>query len=310
MKIGNVEIENGLILAPMAGVTDVGFRAVCALHGAGATVTEMVSVKGLYYNSKNTTCLLETTEHEKVKIVQLFGHEPEVFKQVICSPLLEKFDIIDINMGCPAPKIVNNGDGSALMKDILLAKEIVLACTQNTTKPVTVKFRAGWDMNSINAVEFAKMCESAGASAITIHARTKTQGYSGKANYDLIKQVVQAVKIPVIANGDVCNKETYCEILKTGCKGVMIGRGALGNPQLFCELQNLKPPISKLETILTHANLLKKHMGEHFTVLNMRKHYLWYMKGLENVADLKNQISREEDFEKATEIVHKLFKNC
>lgn len=309
MKIGNVEIKNGLILAPMAGVTDVGFRAVCSIHGAGATVTEMVSAKGLYYNSKNTIDLLKTTEHEKIKIVQLFGHEPQVFEEIITSPLLEKFDIIDINMGCPAPKIVNNGDGSALMKDINLAKQIILACTSNTTKPVTVKFRAGWDLNNVNAVEFAKMCEQAGASAITIHGRTKTQGYSGKADYNLIKQVVEAVNIPVIANGDVCDKESYNEILKTGCAGVMIGRGALGNPQIFSELQNITPKIKKLETILTHANILKEYMGEHFTVLNMRKHYLWYMKGLENVSELKNKVAREEDFEKTTAIINELFKD-
>ena len=308
MKIKNVEIKNNLILAPMAGVTDVGFRAVCSIYGAGATVTEMISAKGLYYDSKKTENLLHTTEYEKVRIVQLFGHEPDVFKKVINSPILEKFDIIDINMGCPAPKIIKNGDGGALLKNIELAREIIKTCVKNSTKPITVKFRIGWDENSVNAVEFAKMCEEAGASAITVHARTVSQGYSGKANYEIIKQVVSAVNIPVIANGDVVDKNSYAEILKTGCSGVMVGRGALGSPEIFSILQDKLPPITKYDAIILHTNLLKEYNGEKFTVLNMRKHYAWYLKGKENCAEIRNKINKEENFENLLPILKDAFK--
>ena len=308
MKIKNVEIENNLILAPMAGVTDVGFRTVCSLYGAGATVTEMISAKGLYYDSKKTENLLHTTDYEKIKIVQLFGHEPEIFAKVINSNVLEKFDIIDLNMGCPAPKIIKNGDGGALLKDINLAKQIIETCVKNTTKPITVKFRMGWNENSVNAVEFAKMCESAGASAITIHARTVSQGYSGKADYSVISQVVKSVNIPVIANGDVCDINSYNEILKTGCSAVMIGRGALGYPEIFSILQNRVPNIKKLDAIKLHLNLLKENNGEKFTVLNMRKHFAWYLKGKENCAEIRNKINKEENFDNIVKIIENAFK--
>ena len=209
MKIGNFEFKNNLILAPMAGVTDVAFRSICIDFGADAGVTEMVSAKALSYDNEKTSDLLLTAPNEKIKIVQLFGHEPEIMAKICASSYLDKFDIIDINMGCPAPKIVGNGDGSALMKDIGLARQIVESCVQATNKPITVKFRSGYTKDSINAVEFAKMCEEAGAKAITVHGRTREQMYGGKVDLDIIRSVKHSVSIPVIASGDVVDKESF-----------------------------------------------------------------------------------------------------
>lgn len=233
MKIGNVEIEGNLILAPMAGVTDIAFRELCKHFGAGLTVTEMVSVKALLFKNKKTQLLLETFSTESPCAVQIFGHCADDFERVIRSGVLDKFDIIDINMGCPAPKIVKNGDGSALLKNFALAREIVEACVKSTDKPVTVKMRKGFYENDDVLVQFAKMCEDAGVSAITIHPRTKSQNYSGQIDTSDIKKVKDSVKIPVIGNGDVVDISSYEKMLKTGCDGVMIGRRAVGCPEIF-----------------------------------------------------------------------------
>ncbi|MBR4002550.1 MAG: tRNA-dihydrouridine synthase family protein, partial [Clostridia bacterium] len=223
MKIKNVEIKNNLFLAPMAGITDKAFRCLCKKFGVGLTYTEMVSVKGLFYNSKNTKQLLDTFESESPCAVQLFGNEPEVFRTVIKSGVLDKFDIIDINMGCPAPKIVKNGDGSSLMKDLNLASEIIKACVESTDKPITVKFRKGFYKTDDKLTQFAKMCESSGASAITVHPRTREDFFSGEIDIEDIKKVKQAVNIPVIGNGDVVDENSYKKMLSSGCDGVMIG---------------------------------------------------------------------------------------
>lgn len=304
MKIGNIEFKNNLILAPMAGVTDIAFRSICIAFGADAGVTEMVSAKALCYNNEKTADLLLTADNEKIKIVQIFGHEPDVMAQICASKYLEKFDIIDINMGCPAPKIVGNGDGSALMKNIELARDIISACVKATNKPITVKFRSGWDENSINAIEFAKMCEDAGASAITIHARTRNQMYSGKADLDIAKSVKKSVKIPVILSGDIVDKSSF-EYIKnyTNCDAYMIGRGALGSPEVFSEILGQEPVLCRFETIISHIEMLRKYYPERFISGHIRKHLLWYLKGYKGASNIKILVSTEPDLDKVLDII-------
>ena len=310
MKIGNIEFKNNLILAPMAGVTDVAFRSICIGFGADAGVTEMVSAKALSYKNGKTADLLFTASNENIKIVQLFGHEPDVMAKICASEYLEKFDIIDINMGCPAPKIVGNGDGCALMKNIGLARDIISACVKATTKPITVKFRSGWDENSINAIEFAKMCESAGASAITIHARTRTQMYAGKADLDIAKSVKYAVKIPVIYSGDIVDKESYDYIKNyTGCDAYMIGRGSLGSPEIFAEILGKSISKSRYETLVEHIDILKKYYPDRFISGHIRKHLLWYLKGYSGASTIKLQVSTEPDLDKVLNIMKDFMKN-
>ncbi len=258
MNIGNVKINSNVFLAPMASVTDRPFRTLCKMLGAGLTYTEMVSVKGLYYKSKKTEELLATSSLEHPCAVQLFGHEPEIFKSVIESGVLDKFDIIDINMGCPAPKIVKNGDGSALMKDLNLASQIIKACKTATNKPITVKFRKGFKKNDDKLIEFAKMCEQSGASAITIHPRTREDMFSGTINLEDIKKVKAAVNIAVIGNGDVRSVEEFNK-MKTVCDAVMIGREAVKSPEIFLEI--LKQTNSSLEDVTFfdyYKELIKK----------------------------------------------------
>lgn len=247
MKIGNIELKNNLFLAPMAGYTDIGFRYLCKKCGAGLTCTEMISAKGLIYDSKKTQELLYTTSIESPKMVQLFGNDGNILAQAINNPILKDFDIININMGCPAPKIVKNEEGSFLLKQPYLVYDIVEKCVKSTLKPVTVKIRLGYD--NINAVEIAKLIEKAGAKAIFVHGRIASEQYMGTAHYDEILKVKKAVKIPVIANGDVDSVQKYIEIVeKTECDGVMIGRGALGNPWLFTEILNYQNQQKNLQS--------------------------------------------------------------
>ena len=308
MKIGNIELKNNLILAPMAGVTDVGFRSLAINYGADYAVGEMVSAKALKYKNKKTEDLLITADNETIKVAQIFGSDPKIMSNIVKSKYLAKFDIIDINMGCPAPKIVKNGEGSALMKDINLAEEIVSSCVKASTKPITVKFRAGWNDN-VNAVEFAKMCERAGASAITIHGRTREQFYAGKSDLNLIKQVKQAVSIPVIGNGDVTDLNSYKQMLETGVDAVMIGRGALGNPEIFAELTGKTVSVNKFEDIKTHITILRKYYPENLVVKEMRKHILWYLKGYHNCTEIKNKVVREKDIEVVLQTLQEFFEN-
>jgi tRNA-dihydrouridine synthase B len=280
MKIKNIELKNNLILAPMADYTDIAFRKICSEMGASLTVTEMVSAKALMYESAKTYDLLQTFEGETPVAVQIFGSEPEIMAAACKNQALDKFDIIDINMGCPAPKIVKNGEGSALMKEFELAKRIIKACVNATKKPVTVKFRLGFEEDNIVAVEFAKMCEEAGASAITVHGRTREQFYSGKVNYDAIKAVKQAVKIPVIGNGDITDKESFKRMLSTGVDAVMIGRGAIGNPWIFKELLGEPYKKDKLNIIKKQIEYLIQYgKDERYIVLTMRKNIAQYLKG-------------------------------
>jgi nifR3 family TIM-barrel protein len=307
MKIKNVVIENNLILAPMADYTDVAFRRIAKQMGAGLTVTEMVSAKALMYESEKTYDLLETFEGERPVAVQIFGSDPEVMALACKNEALQKFDIIDINMGCPAPKIVKNKEGSALMQNMPLAKQIIEACVGATNKPVTVKFRAGWDESTINAVEFAKMCEKAGASAITIHGRTRAQFYSGKVNYEVIREVKQAVHIPVIGNGDVVDEVSYKKMLETGVDGVMIGRASMGNPWIFLQLQNKPYKQNKLQTVLKHIDYLKQaNKSERYIVLHMRKIIAHYLKGIENANEQKQAFFKLETLEEVTQFLKKV----
>ena len=301
MKIGNLKFENKVFLAPMAGVTDSAFRRICVEQGCGMVTTELVSAKGLYYGSENTEALLKLTNEEKPAAVQIFGRDP-----YIMAKAAERFDeddrffAIDINMGCPAPKVVKNGEGSALLKEPELAAEIVREVSKATSKPVTVKYRIGFDSNNINAVEFGKVLEEAGAKCITIHGRTREQMYSGTANWDIIKKVKEEVSIPVVGNGDVNSFESALRLFQeTNCDAIMIGRGAQGNPFIFREVgdylngREIRRPTNeeKIDTVIKHLKLEIEDCGEYKAVREMRKHIAWYLKGLKNSIDIKNQIN-------------------
>lgn len=304
MKIGNIELKNNLILAPMAGITDVGFRSLCVECGADYAVTEMVSAKAMAYNNKKTFELLNTADNEKIKVVQIFGSEPEIMAMACKSDALQKFDIIDINMGCPAPKVFNNFEGSALLKNLPLAEEIITQCVRATNKPITVKFRIGVDDEHINGVEFAKMCERAGAKAITIHGRTTKQLYSGNVNLDVIKKIKENVNIPVIANGDVVDKTSYEHMLNyTGCDAVMVGRASYGNPAIFSELLGIECDKTKLYFIKKHVKILREFYPDNFIVKTMRKHILYYLKGVKGGNAVKVQVCQLEDVDEVIKLL-------
>lgn len=299
LKIGNVLLKSNVLAAPLAGVSDIGFRAVCRLFGAALCYTEMISAKGLFFNNDKTKKLLQTTELESPCAVQIFGSEPDLMADMCKSPYLQKFDIIDINMGCPVSKIIKNNEGAALMGNIKLAEKIIKACVKAANKPVTVKFRKGTSANCINAVEFAKMCEGSGAALITVHGRLLSQLYGGKSDFQIIKKVVESVKIPVIANGDIFFAFDAENLLKvTGAAGVMVARGSLGNPQIFSDITGQKQPLTKKEAIKMHAQILAKYTEEKTACLNMRKHLMWYLKGIKGAKQFKAdaaQVSRLED---------------
>ena len=306
LKIGNVELENNLILAPMAGVTDLPFRLLCKEQGCGLMYTEMVSAKAILYKNRNTGPLMEVRPEEEPVALQLFGSDPEIVSDIAAQVEDGPYAFIDINMGCPVPKIVNNGEGSALMKNPKLVEKILTALVKKVKKPVTVKFRKGFDDDHINAVEIARIAESCGVSAVAVHGRTRAQFYSGKADWDIIRQVKEAVKIPVIGNGDIFTPEDAKRMLyETGCDGLMIARGAKGNPWIFSRTLHyletgelLGPPDKELkETILRHAQLQIQFKGEYLGLCEMRKHLSWYTVGLPHSSSLRNDVNQTETWE-------------
>ena len=311
LQIGNVKINGDLVLGPMAGVTDLPFRMLCKEYGVDLIYTEMVSAKGIMYNNKNTVDLLKTDVFEKPVSLQLFGSDPIILGEMAAKIEDLDFDIIDVNMGCPVPKIVNNHEGSALMENPKLIGEIVKSICEHTKKPVTIKIRKCFKEDNLNAVEIAKIAEANGASAIAVHPRSRQQYYSGKADWDVIKEVKQAVNIPVIGNGDVFTPEDYIKIKEyTGCDGVMIARGAKGNPWIFKRIKEYintgivpnKPDIEEVVMVVKkHAAMMVDFKGEEMAMREMRKHVAWYTTGYPSSSKLRgriNEIEKYEDLEK------------
>ncbi len=316
LNIGGVKLENNLVLGPMAGVTDLPFRLLCKQQGVGLVCMEMVSAKAIFYNNKNTYQLLEVDERERPVSLQLFGSDPECISEMAKKIEDRNWDILDINMGCPVPKVFNNGDGSALMKNPKLIYEIVEKTVKAIQKPVTVKIRTGVDSEHINAVEVAKIIEDAGAAAVAVHGRTREQFYSGKADWDVIAQVKEAVSIPVIGNGDICTPEDVQRMKEhTGVDGYMIARGAQGNPWIFSNILEYyrtgvnpgKPPLNvMIDTMLEHARLMVEVKGETMGIREMRKHAAWYTAGYRNSSKLRGLINEVNTYEELEDLFRRV----
>lgn len=304
LKIGNIELNTNVILAPMAGVTDITYRTICKEMGAGLVYTEMVSAKGLYYKDIKTKTLMKINEKNRPVSLQIFGSDADIMAYVVENYINERkdIDIIDVNMGCPTPKIVKNGDGSALMKTPALAGEIINKIKKVSTKPVTVKIRAGWDAKNINAPEFAKILEYNGADMIAVHGRTREQFYTGKADYNIINEVKKSVQVPVVGNGDIYTSQDAVKMLEsTDCDGVMVARGILGNPWLIMNIIKVlnndynfydPTPKDRIEMVRRHALMLAEELNEKIAILEMRKFAAWYMKGMKNSSETRNKINK------------------
>ena len=313
LQIGNVTLENNIILAPMAGVTDLPFRLLCARQGAGLTCMEMVSAKAIYYHNKNTEELMAIHPEEKQVSLQLFGSDPEIISEMAKRIEDRPFSILDLNMGCPVPKVVNNGEGSALMKDPLLVGKIIEQTAKAINKPVTIKIRRGFDEARVNAVEIAHIAQESGAAAVAVHGRTREQYYAGKADWEIIRQVKEHVTIPVIGNGDVTDGASAAAILKqTGCDGVMIGRAARGNPWIFAQIHHFlktgeilpRPELAEVKRqILEHAELMLACKGEYTAIREMRKHVSWYSAGYPHSSKIRQRINEVESMEELREVM-------
>lgn len=317
MKIGNVVLENNVILAPMAGVSDLPFRLLCKEQGVGLTSSEMVSAKAISFHNKNTEALLETAPQERPVSLQLFGSDPDIISEMAAYIEERPFDILDINMGCPVPKVAGNGEGSALMRNPKLVEEIISKTASRIKKPVTVKIRKGFNEQEVNAVEIARIAEASGAAAVAVHGRTREQYYSGTADWDIIRQVKEAVKIPVIGNGDVTSPQKAKQLLdETGCDGIMVGRAAQGNPWIFKEITHylatgeLLPRPDKAEVrdmMLRHARMQIEYKGEYIGMREMRKHVSWYTAGYPNSAKLRGVINAVESYEELEALLMERF---
>lgn len=316
MRIGNVELQNNIFLAPMAGITDMPFRVLCKEQGCGLVYTEMVSAKGMHYNDSKSFKLTEVSRKERPAAVQIFGSDPGIMAGIAEKLEDSEADIIDINMGCPTPKITKNGEGSALLQKPALVAELVKAVAGSTSKPVTVKIRKGWDNGRVNAVEIAAVAEINGAKAVAVHGRTREQFYSGKADWGIIADVKRAVSIPVIGNGDVIRPEDAARMLEvTGCDAVMVGRTAQGNPWIFKrilhyldtgEILPAPSPEEKINTLLRHMDMLIEVKGEYTGVNEMRKHIAWYIKGMRNAAGVRDKVFRTGSREEVVRLLKEL----
>ena len=317
MKIGTVTLDNNIILAPMAGVTDLPFRLLCKEQGVGMTCTEMVSAKAISFHNKNTEALLETAQQERPVSLQLFGSDPDIISEMAAYIEDRPFDILDINMGCPVPKVAGNGEGSALMRNPKLVAEIVKKTARATKKPVTVKIRKGFTQQEVNAAEIAKIAEASGAAAVAVHGRTREQYYSGQADWDIIRQVKEAVRIPVIGNGDIDSAKKAKQMLEeTGCDAVMVGRAVRGNPWLFREIRSyledgtLPERPSKDEVramMLRHARMQIEYKGEYIGIREMRKHISWYTAGYPGSAKLRGEINLVDSYEELERLLEEKF---